>query len=158
MTRHQSSRQRRRDSRLAHRPLPTRSNSPTFGPVFLHQSQQRPTILVKSCWESYVHHFTSHLIRLFELLAVLFGNWHVWPPYPIFNVGVLHTREVTIFFLENPTLIRGRGLSLKLCYLPNTLSKIVTSASLSLVVSEAGKRDFEVPSRNRRYLWLVKSN
>ena len=28
--RHQSSRQRRRDSRLAHRPLPTTSNSPTF--------------------------------------------------------------------------------------------------------------------------------
>ena len=29
-------------SRLAHRPLPTKSNSPTFGPKFLHQSQQRP--------------------------------------------------------------------------------------------------------------------
>ena len=36
------SRRRRRDSRLAHRPLPTRSNPPTFGPNFLHQSQQRP--------------------------------------------------------------------------------------------------------------------
>ena len=29
-------------SPLAHRPLPTRSNSATFGHRFLHQSQQRP--------------------------------------------------------------------------------------------------------------------
>ena len=27
-----------------------------------------PTIVVKSCWENCVHHFTSHLIRLFKLL------------------------------------------------------------------------------------------
>ena len=34
--------QRRRDSRLGHRPLPTRSNSATFGRHILHQSLQRP--------------------------------------------------------------------------------------------------------------------
>ena len=30
-----------------------------------------PTIAVKSCWESCVHHFTSYLIPLLELFAVL---------------------------------------------------------------------------------------
>ena len=49
------------------------------------------TIVVKSCWESCVHHFTLHLIPLFELLAVLFGKWHALvPPHPIFNVGIVH--------------------------------------------------------------------
>ena len=40
------------------------------------------TILVKSCRESCVHHVTSHLIPLFELLAVLFGKWLLCPPPP----------------------------------------------------------------------------
>ena len=50
-----------------------------------------PTIVVKSCCESCVHHFTSHLIPLFELLPVLFGKWHalVPPSPPIFNVGIV---------------------------------------------------------------------
>ena len=54
----QSSRQRRRDSLLAHRPLPTRSNSSTFGPDFLHQSQQRPNSRQpKNCQR---HHSRTH--------------------------------------------------------------------------------------------------
>ena len=43
---------------LAHRPLPTRSNSPTFGPNFLHQSQQRPNFREpKKCQR---HHSGTH--------------------------------------------------------------------------------------------------
>ena len=42
----------------------------------LHSDQRRhrSTIVVKSCWESCVHHFTTHLIQMFELLAILFGK------------------------------------------------------------------------------------
>ena len=48
---------------MAHRPLPTRSNSPTFGPNFLHQSQQRPNFRqLKNCQR---HH--SELITKQEL-------------------------------------------------------------------------------------------
>ena len=81
--RHQSSRQWRRDSRLAHRPLPTRSNSPTFGPNFLHQSQQRPNSRQpKNCQRHYSrthnktrttrhrskshYHYSSDLVHLFQ--------------------------------------------------------------------------------------------
>ena len=45
------------------------------------------TILVKSCWEGCVCHFTSYLIHLFQLLGVLFGKCHalVGPPPPVCN-------------------------------------------------------------------------
>ena len=49
------------------------------------------TIVVKSCWESCVHHFTLHLIPLFELLAVLFA-WEMacacapHPPYSMLGL------------------------------------------------------------------------
>ena len=51
--------------------LPTQYNK-----SFIDQA----TIVVKSCRESCVHHFTSHLIPLFELLPVLFGKWHALVP------------------------------------------------------------------------------
>ena len=66
------------------------------------------TIVVKRCWEGCVHQFTSHLIRLFELLAVLFGKYHALAAPPLYSM--LAARKVTIFFLENPTLIRRRGV------------------------------------------------
>ena len=61
-----------------------------------------------------------------SIVGTISGKWHALVPPPIFNVGivhgVLHSWQVTIFFLENPTLIRGRGLSLKWCYLLNTFA------------------------------------
>ena len=86
------------------------------------------TIVVKSCWESCVHHFTSHLIHYSNYYLYYLGNAMLLyprpPPHPIFNVGIVHgvfhARQVTILFLKNPTLKRGRGLSLKCCFLPNT--------------------------------------
>ena len=63
-----------------------------------------------------------HLIRLFSLLAVFsilvfsrkyLGN--IMPPSPIFNVGVLQARKVTIFFPGKSNIDNegGGGVSVK---------------------------------------------
>ena len=50
------------------------------------------TIVVKSCWESCVHHFTSHLIHYSNYYLYYLGNAMLLcpPPPPIFNIGIVH--------------------------------------------------------------------